>query len=1165
VLRLIYNREDAHTLGEELCRLLARADGCLIHVAYCRESGLDLLWPCLTDFAERGGKMRLLTGGDFAQTEPDALQRLRDLDGCEPRLVSSSGIHGYHPKCYVTYTGTEANIIVGSSNLTAGGLSANIELNLCATVSLDDLLLANVERTFDTLWDLTPPLTDEVLADYRRFWQQAHDIPARLVYRVPEEEPKVETTPEPDFAVGDMVIVNEQLGEVVAVDTIGDKLSVGVGIEGVGIRKFLCPPTVIQKAHTPMARLKAGDFDPPEHFALLTEATRLSLAHAHDRLVSLSNSRTKLEPYQVQAVHKVISAWDQRFLIADDVGLGKTVEAGMVMRELAARERADKVLIVAPAGLVLQWRREMSEKFDERFEVLNSSKLREWRSTRPAGEELSTRYPRAVVSLDLAKMDVHTQDFGSAPWDIVIFDEAHKVARRGYGETTSLRHKLAEDIAPNADSLLLLSATPHDGNPEAFHSLISLLDPFLVADPYEITPEQIHPITIRRGKMDIKDEDGNPLFPPRHVDTTAVTFTSKELQLYQAVTDYVRYYYKLAEEMRNTAVGFVMVLLQKRMVSSIHAIRCSLERRLIALKHPEAAVLTQAELRELREKEEDEEALSDAEREELQRKLETARLTLGEPQRHEEIARVTRLVEMAKVIEIDSKARELQAFVGGVLERAPHEKILIFTEYTDTLDYLREEVLSDFEPIAVIHGGMDMETRQQQEDHFKEPQVRLMLATDAAGEGINLQFCHLMVNYELPWNPNRIEQRIGRLHRYGQDHDVRVYNLQVTNTREGQILSRLLEKMEKIEQQLGGYVPNILGVRASNETVNLDKLSDLMMDALSGDTEVEVTLEAVEQALDERQKMYEQVEQDLFMPLHSFDLGRAQRLISRSNELAPSNADIEAFTRLFFDTHDGRIGNTRKAGVVQLRTPRHIVGNDVLAKYPRATFDKEVAYQYRPGEVDFIAFGHPLLHAIVRDCTENSTQASGTASVKVSHERSGLLCNYLLRFADANDETVREELLPLFVSDNGEVSEEVGRELLHAPTVGQPDGEHVQRLLSLADALEGMAQEVAAERAQAVYADIEEERERQAEASLESLNRFEKARREKLQQSILDFQQRLLGGEDMDIAIRRAESNIERLEDECEQRRRRIEARRAVQAEEPKLLNVAVVAAGGAG
>lgn len=1161
-LRLIDNREDAHTLAEELCRLLARADGCLIHVAYCRESGLDLLWPHLTDFAERGGQLRLLTGGDFAQTEPDALQRLRDLGGdCEVRLVSSSGIHGYHPKCYVLYGPDEVDVVIGSSNLTAGGLSDNIELNLCATVSPDDPLLASVERTFDALWDLTPPLTDETLDDYRRFWRECHGIPRRLIYRVPKEESQMDASHERDFTVGDQVIVNEQLGEVVSIEPIGESVSVGVAIEGVGLRRFLSPPTEIVKAQTPMARLKAGDFDPSEHFDLLTEATRLSLAHAHDRLLSLSNSRTKLEPYQVQAVHKVVSAWEQRFLIADDVGLGKTVEAGMVMQELAARERADKALVVAPAGLVLQWRREMSEKFDERFEVLNSPKLREWRSTRPAGEELSTRYPRAVVSLDLAKMDSHIQDFGKAPWDLVIFDEAHKVARRDYGEAISLRHRLAADIAPNADSLLLLSATPHDGNPEAFHSLISLLDPFLAADPYEITPDHIQPLSIRRGKTDIKDADGKPLFPPRHVETTNVTFTDEELHLYQSVTEYVREYYKLAEEMRNTAVGFVMVLLQKRMVSSIHAIRCSLERRLIALKHPEAAVLTQRELRELKEKEEDEEALSDAEREELQLKLERARLRLTEPARQEEIGRVARLVELAKDIDIDSKARELRTFVEGVLQSAPDEKILIFTEYTDTLDYLRDEVLADLGPIAVIHGGMDMEARQQQEDYFKQPEVNLMLATDAAGEGINLQFCHLMVNYELPWNPNRIEQRIGRLHRYGQQHDVRVYNLQVVNTREGQILSRLLQKMKTIEEQLGGYVPNILGVRASGEAVNLDRLSDLMMDALAGDTEVEATCEAVEQALEERQAMCEQIEQDLFMPLHSFDLGAAQQLISRSNALAPSNKDIESFTRLFFDVHGGRVENTREEGVVRLRPPRHIIGGEVLARYPRATFDKEVAYEHRPGEVDFIAFGHPLLSAIIRDCTETSGQTGGAASLRTSDDHCGLLCNYLLRFSDANDETVREELLPLFVSEDGEVGEELGRELVRtSSTGGDADEEQVQQVLSVADTLEDAARRVAAERAREVYATIEEQRDRQADACLGSLNRFEKARRESLQQSILAYKRRLLEGEDMDIAIRRAETSLERLEDDCEQRRRRIEARRTVQAEEPRLLNVAVVA-----
>jgi HKD family nuclease len=593
---LIDNRLDDKTLANHLSHLLARAREAYIHVAYLRVSGLALLQDAIIAFITRGGRLRILAGGDFAQTEPDGLQSFQALGGdSEVKLVSSSGLDGFHPKCYLFYTTHQATLIVGSSNFTAGGLVQNIELNVRLDLAADHPVMVNARMIFDHLWNATPPLTDERLADYRRYWEACQRQASAFLYRLPLEEGKPAmpeaTEPAWEVQVGDTVSVNGQIGQVVSMAHLGTRLSVGVAIEGVGLRTILSPPTVLTVVDTPLSRMKKLAFDPPALFDLLTEATWLSLAFEHDRLVSLSNSRAKLEPYQVAAVHKIIGALEQRFLIADDVGLGKTVEAGMVMKELVARHRADKVLVIAPAGLVLQWQREMREKFDEVFELFTSTRLREWRSTRPAGETLSTRHSRVVVSLDTAKPredENNSPDFTESHWDLVILDEAHKVEQHGVGEELTSRYKLARDIAPSCDSLLLLSATPHDGDPHAFHSLIELLDPFRFPNPEQVAPNDLEVIMVRRSKADIRKEDGSPLFPPRWVDTTAVTFTQEELDLYNRVTDYVRDGYRTATTLKDPAVGFLMVLLQKRMVSSIAAIRKSLERRLIALEHPEA-------------------------------------------------------------------------------------------------------------------------------------------------------------------------------------------------------------------------------------------------------------------------------------------------------------------------------------------------------------------------------------------------------------------------------------------------------------------------------------------------------------------------------------------------------------------------------------------------
>jgi superfamily II DNA or RNA helicase/HKD family nuclease len=1173
-VKLVDNQHDDNSLAGLLRQFLDSASRVFVQVAYLRESGAELLHEAIEGLLARAGGLRILVGGDFAQTEPQALRYFRELKGdTEIRLVSSSGIGGFHPKYYLFYAGDSASLVVGSSNFTAGGLRDNMELNLHVELPATHELIVGAQRIFDTLWQATPPLTDERMADYVRFWKQYHESAPGFIFR-PAAEKEVNSMPDeidPSLLqAGDVVQFNDQQGEVMSATKLGDRWNVRVAVQGVGPRSLLSPPATFTRVETPLSRARKLDLDSSAEFDLLSEATRLSLSYEHDRLVSLSNSRAKLEPFQVAAVHKMVSAWEQRFLLADDVGLGKTVEAGMVVKELKARHRADKVLIICPAGLALQWQREMAEKFDERFDILSSPDMRQWRSTRPADEPLSVKYPHAIVSLDTAKPrddQNNAPDFTEAHWDVVIIDEAHKVAQHGVGQELISRYKLARDIAPSSDCLLLLSATPHDGDPFAFHSLLDLIDPLRFPDADKVRPDLLEPIMVRRGKLDIRKEDGTPLFPPRWVETTEVKFAPDELRLYNEVTAYVRDGYRTANEQKDTAVGFLMVLLQKRMVSSIAAIRRSLERRLIALQHPEAAILTPSELRELQDRQDDEEALTDARREQLQDKLEAARLRLSLPQHQAEIAQVQHLVELARGIkEVDSKAKELRKFVQGVLAKAPDEKVLIFTEYTDTLDFLRDTVLAGLGQVAQIYGQMNMEDRQAQEELFQRPDIHIMVATDAAGEGLNLQFCHLMVNYELPWNPNRIEQRIGRLHRYGQDHDVRVYNLQVANTREGIVLLRLLEKIKMIEKQLGGYAPNVLGISAPAESVDLNRLSDLIMNAIANDTAPEVTAGHVEEALEARRKMYDQIESDLFLALHRFDLGATDALIKRSCELTPSNADIEHFVGRYVTSHDGKIENTRQKHIVRVRTPRCLADNRyVLDEYSQLTFDKATAFRHKARELQFVAFGHPLLDAIIRDCRTRVPRLRGAVSAKVLPKDvlpapSGVLFNYTSRFSDAQDKTLSEELMPVFVSFDGRVSVERVHRILAAEGQEVADAAANQKLNQLVTELEGLeslAKEAAAKAAQSSFERLQAERARQADACLTSLEHFQQGKRRRLKESISGFQLRLFDGEDMDIAIRRAQYELDRLDEDCERRRRQIEARRHAQANAPELLNVA--------
>jgi hypothetical protein len=323
----------------------------------------------------------------------------------------------------------------------------------------------------------------------------------------------------------------------------------------------------------------------------------------------------------------------------------------------------------------------------------------------------------------------------------------------------------------------------------------------------------------------------------------------------------------------------------------------------------------------------------------------------------------------------------------------------------------------------------------------------------------------------------------------------------------------LLEKLKTIERQLGGYAPNILGLTTRDVGVNLNRLSDLIMNAIAEDTPPEVMADHLEQVMEERRRMHDQIENSLFMPLRHFDKGEADRVIARSHALTPSNAAIEAFVRQYCDAHGGKIENTRQKGVVRIRTPRELVdGKTVLEEYARATFDKETAFRHKPKDVQFIAFGHPLLEMMIRHCRDQSGGLHGIACVKrlsttTLRAPGEVLCNCTVRYADAHDHTFFEELFPVFVSVDGEASLERGRALVHevGGEVPNPqDDERVAELVTLLDDLEHAAQQAAAGEAECGYQRLQAEINRQADACLESLEKFREAKRQRLQLSILD-------------------------------------------------------------
>ena len=577
----------------------------------------------------------------------------------------------------------------------------------------------------------------------------------------------------------------------------------------------------------------------PRLFRLATEALRTHLAHVFDPQFAVSVSQVDPLPHQIEAVYRRILPLPRiRFLLADDPGAGKTIMAGLLMRELMQRQDVRRVLVLCPKALTDQWRREMWERFKQRFVLVTGETV-----STAFGQNAWTDNDLVVASVDLGVQPHIEPGLDQARWDLVIFDEAHKLSAYRYGSKVekTQRYQLAEKMAERTRHLLLMTATPHKGDPENFRLLLSLLDPDVFASAAgaeaAIDPDS-SPYFLRRMKETMRDWYGRPLFLPRHVTTPPYDLNSHEEELYAAVTDYVQRGMRLADESAESQVrrnvGLALTILQRRLTSSLYAVARSLERRrdrladeLEALrKSGRSPVAVATGLIDYDDEEDD----SD-EAEEAVSKATAARSVAELETEVEELNRLVGHAHRAMNAGPERKLEELERVIREqtVADRA--EKILIFTEHRDTLEYLAGKLRSWGNEVCVIHGGMKLQDRIAAEKQFRQT-AQLLVATDAAGEGINLQFCRVMINWDLPWNPNRLEQRMGRIHRYGQQFEVQIFNLVAKNTREGQVLVRLMEKLGRMREALGN--DQVFDVIQEVLDVGHVRLDTLMREAILG-------------------------------------------------------------------------------------------------------------------------------------------------------------------------------------------------------------------------------------------------------------------------------------------------------------------------------------------
>ena len=921
----------------------------------------------------------------------------------------------------------------------------------------------------------------------------------------------------------------------------------------------------IEKIDSIVDRLSTKQVDDPLHHDLRERATRLDLAYRYDRFLSLTNNRIEIEPYQVKAAYEILNSYDHRYLIGDEVGLGKTIEAGIVTEELIARGRAERVIIVAPAPLTVQWQQEMREKFDRNFVIYNRDTVRAHRKSHP-NQNVWTQDDLIITSVDFAKQDdmlAALRNLG-VEWDIAIFDEAHHLtARRSSDDSIdrTQRYKVGEAVARNSDALLLMTGTPHKGKSDQFYFLTDLLDPYRFSHESEINPAALDDIMIRRLKDNMYETDGTRMFPKKNIEALGVKMSSAEQKLYDGVTEYIREYYNLAQQEENRAVGFTMVIYQKRLVSSIYAIRKSLENRMRAIQSDAIAEDLPEDVQRLIPRYSTEpETLTDTERRRVEEELETVTLTQNQSQVQAELDRVKDLWQQAKEIQTDKKAQLLKEFVDEILDDDPEEKILIFTEYTDTLEYLRDEIFAGYD-VTQIYGDLDQAQRRQEMAQFEE-EANLMFATDAAQEGLNLQFAHIMVNYDLPWNPTRIDQRMGRLHRYGQEHTVEIRNLFFKNTRESEILKLLVEKMDQIESDLG-MRSDVLG--RVLEDVDLDQT---IMTAVTEDQSKDEVIADIERTVRERKEALETVENELLIR-DRFDLSDEDEeildVIDRSQHGDVGEDDIGILVREFFDEFGGDIrgirpGPARSEGdIFQLEVPNVLYGGQVSNEYKQATFTQKVAREQ--DNVEFIALDHPLVRSIIDFCLE-SDRIMGDIAVKVAANNEltpGICFTYRLGYLSGGGDAVTEKLARLYVTSDSNLTEDIPEynETLSTSEVGQ--SQELDQLARIAEELHSAAEMRAWDEVESFAEEAREEREREVEIKREHAERYFEEQIEEWEDRLETYQAQAKEGDDMSAPIGNAKQKLESLRRERDEELSRLEEEKHVTPQEPELVTAAFV------
>ena len=827
---------------------------------------------------------------------------------------------------------------------------------------------------------------------------------------------------------------HEQVCQVIEVQTLWGETTCWVWLPG--------SDSVVRVPASRLKPLESAGIGSPDDIAYVATAARVVDALAQDVLLAPIESSVIPLPHQIRALSRAISSDRIRYLLADEVGLGKTIEAGLIMRELKLRGLVKRTLVVAPKGIVAQWVSEMRFHFGETFQLVPPEDLktlkRIGRISGLAYGKCSSRdsellldnawrmFSQVVVSMDSVKpLDKRRgwteaqvgdynrdrfEDLLSAGWDLVIVDEAHRLG----GSTDQVaRFKLGQGLSEAAPYLLLLSATPHQGKTDAFYRLVSLLDSQAFPDTNSITRERIQPYVIRTEKRNAIDAEGNPLFKPRRTQLAPVSWEARhnnQQLLYEAVTEYVREGYNQAMREKRSYIGFLMILMQRLVVSSTCAIRTTLEKRLAVLSAPQEQLTISS-------------FCSEEEWAELdgQEQLETLQNTRLRALKNERVE-LKMLLEAAARCEQtgpDAKAEALLDWIYRLQaeEGDPELKVLVFTEFVPTQEMLWQFLSERGFAVVCLNGSMEVDERKRVQEAFA-CQARILVSTEAGGEGLNLQFCHVVINYDIPWNPMRLEQRIGRVDRIGQTYMVRAVNFVFEQSVEHRVQEVLEQKLAVILEEFG--VDKTGDVLDSGQAGQI--FDELYVDAILNPDKVE---ESVDHVVRRLQEQVRDARETALMLGASEDLNpvEAQRLLSH-----PLPYWVERMTVSYLKAHGGRAEKKERSWSLT---------------WPDGKTYSGVVFTGKEAEeipvTQHFTVGDPRVRGLVMRLPRFVPgQPVPIVSIPgLAQEIQGIWS--LWRISIATSEWNRKSIMPLFLSDSGKVYTPTARHIWDQLLVDDPN------------------------------------------------------------------------------------------------------------------------------